>query len=438
MNSALTFAQVKPFIVATLKSGQTPALMGEPGIGKSSLIEDLAGVFKTRVFTLPVNQLADRADLTGVRMTQSETGAWRQEAFPHATIMEAIEYAQEHPDEHPILFLDEFNRASSDITSSILSFQTLRRIGTIDFPDNLRLIVAGNDKGNVTSLDQASISRFAVYHVRPDLDTFLSIQTLNPFVTEVLTKHPEDLMASEAVMNTEKSDDDDSDADDSEEYAFSQMEFLSEDSFTQITRPRTISYVSEWLNNMGIDKTGSDQERELLGQLFTEMTNSDESNILMAGIQGYVGNTTFAHHLFDAINTHFNNMLSATHTSNQPVLRDLRPKQEIINAMHRAQSVPEVETLIEGLSEKERLDTLIWLTEVSSTKEINNNRAVDAFMLNAPHHITQFDNKAIQNLMKVLPDSAKLSKTSVDALLKTTAPVMNQWRGMIQSVIEQD
>lgn len=439
MKAALTFAQVKPFVEADLKAGQTPALMGPAGIGKSSLTEGLERSLKTKVFTLPVNQLADRADLTGVRMTQSENGTWRQEAFPHSTIMEAIEYAAEYPDENPILFLDEFNRASSDITSSILSFTTLRRIGTIDFPENLRFLVAGNDKGNVTSLDEASISRFAIYHVRPDLDTFLSIQSLNPFVTAVLTKHPEDLMAMEVIENSSKESDDDDDADsDSEEYAFSQFEFMAEDAFTQVTRPRTITSVSKWLNNMGLDKTGSDKERELLGSLFSDMTESDESNVLFAAIEAHVGNTTFAHHLFEEINTHFNSMLSATHVSNQPVLNDIRPKQEIINQLSRAQNVPDVEQLIDNMSEKDRLDTLVWLTEMASTKEVNNNQAVTAFMTNAPHHITQFDNKAIQNLMKVLPDSTKVATTAVQAMLSSTAPVMNQWKGMIQSVMEQD
>lgn len=439
MKAALTFAQVKPFVEADLKAGQTPALMGPAGIGKSSLTEGLERSLKTKVFTLPVNQLADRADLTGVRMTQSENGTWRQEAFPHSTIMEAIEYAADHPGENPILFLDEFNRASSDITSSILSFTTLRRIGTIDFPDNLRFLVAGNDKGNVTSLDEASISRFAVYYVRPDLDTFLSIQTLNPFVTDVLTKHPEDLMAMEVIENSSKESDDDDDADnDSEEYAFSQFEFMAEDTFTQVTRPRTITYVSEWLNNMGLDKTGSDKERELLGALFSDMTESNESNVLFAAIEAHVGNTTFAHHLFDEINTHFNSMLSATHVSNQPVLKDIRPKQEIINKLSRSQNVPDVEQLIDTMSEKDRLETLVWLTEMASTKEVNNNQAVIAFMTSAPHHITQFDNKAIQNLMKVLPDSSKVATNAVQAMLASTAPVMNQWKGMIQSVMEQD
>lgn len=439
MKSALTFAQVKPFVEADLKAGQTPALMGPAGIGKSSLTEGLSRTFKTKVFTLPVNQLADRADLTGVRMVEYEKGKFRQEAFPHSTIMEAIEYALDHPDENPVLFLDEFNRASSDITSSILSFQTLRRIGTIDFPDNLRLMVAGNDKGNVTSLDEASITRFSVYHVRPDLDTFLSIQTLNPFVTDVLTKHPEDLMATEVIENSgQDSDDDDDDDSESEEYAFNDLEFMAEEAFTQKTRPRTIAYMSEWLDNMGLDKSGSDKERELLGALFSDMTAADESNSLFAAIEAHVGNTTFAHHLLEEINNHFNSMLSATHVSNQPVLHSLRPHQDIINTLSRAQNVPDVEQLIDSMDEKARLNTLVWLTEMASTKEVNNNQGVAAFMSNAPHQIAQFDNKSIQNLMLVLPDSTKVAESAVQSMLSSTAPVMAQWKGMIQSVMEQD
>ncbi|MCR6108567.1 AAA family ATPase [Salipaludibacillus agaradhaerens] len=441
MKSALTFTQVEPFAVADLKKNLSPVLIGPAGIGKSSLTEGLERTFKTKVFTLPVNQLADRSDLTGVRATQSENGAWRQIAFPHSTIMDAIEYATDHPDEHPILFLDEFNRAAAEITSSILSFTTLRRIGTMDFPENLRFMFAGNDKGNVTSLDDATISRFSVYRVRPDLDTFLSIQTLNPFVTDVLTKHPEDLMATEVVENYKNVEDDDADEDDnneSEEYAFSQFEFLSDDTFSQVTRPRTITAVSKWLDGMGIDKSGSDEEREVLGKLFTDITETDDSSTLFTGIEAHVGNTTFAHHLLDEINTHFNAMLSSTHVSNQPILNDMRPEQDIINTLSRAGSEQDVEQLIDTMSEKDRLNTLVWLTETTSTKEVNNNKAVTTFMSNAPHHISQFDNKAVQNLMRVLPNSAKVADSAVKALLSSTAPVMNQWKSVIQSVIEQD
>lgn len=431
MPTQLKFSQVKPFIFADLEANQTPALMGKPGIGKSSLIEDLAREFKTQVFVLPVNQLGDRADLTGVRATQDQkTGNWSQTSFPHATIMDAIQYALDHPDEHPILFMDEFNRATPDITSAILSFQTLRRIGQVSFPDNLRMIVAGNDKGNVTSLDEATVSRFAMYYVRPDLETFMSIQTLNPYVQAVLTKHPEDLTAEQIVRNATDTPDADADKEEGEDLTdFSA--FLGEDSFKQITVPRTITYISNWLNTMGLNKSGSDKEKELLTLLFADM-GDDDSNSLLAAIDAHVGQTTFADHLFDAIHSQFNNMLSSTQTSSQPLLANLRPKQDIINRLHHTNSVQDVETLISTMSEKERMSTLVWLTEMASTKEINNNQAVKSFMTNAPHQINAIDGESMQNLMKIMTHTDRISEPAVKALIETSAPSMDTVRGTIK------
>lgn len=432
-HNELTFAQIMPFVLADLKEGLTPALLGEPGIGKSSFLEDLVRINKTKVFTLPVNQLGDKADLTGLRSTlNKDTGKYSQEAFPHSIIAECIAYAERFPDEEPILFLDEFNRASSDITSSILSFQTLRKIGTVEFPDNMRIVVAGNDKGNVTSLDGASISRFSVYRVRPDLETFLSVQTLNAFVTDVLAKHPEDLMADESVNIVATTEDEE---DSKEDFAMAEFSFMSEDNFKQITRPRTITYTSKWLNAMGIDKSGSDTEKQILAQLFTDMSSDNESNVLLSAIEAHVGQTTFAYHLFDEIREYFGNILTATHSSNQPKLQSLRPKQDVINALSRVKGVADVEDLIASLDKKVIKDTLIWLTENESVKEINNNSAVMSYMITAPYSIDNFEREDIANFMAVLPSSTNVSEASVEQMLKSNAPFMDKWRPVFKSVL---
>lgn len=441
MTTQLTMHQAKPFIFASLAANQTPALLGEAGIGKSSLVEDLAREFKTKVFVLPVNQLGDRADLTGVRATKDEkTGNWSQTSFPHSTIMQAIQYAIDHPDENPILFMDEFNRATSDITSAILSFQTLRSIGAVEFPENLRMMVAGNDKGNVTSLDEASISRFALYRVRPDLETFMSIQTLNPFVQAVLTKHPEDLMAERVIRNADdaSSNDSDQDDDDANEGDMTDFSFMSEESFIQVTRPRTITYVSQWLDTMGLNKSGSDAEKELLANLFSDMSESNDSNILLAAIEGHVGQTTFADHLFDEINQHFNSMISSSHVSSQPILSNLRPKQDIINRLSRTANVQDVEALVASMTEDERSSTLVWLTESTSTKEINNNQAVTSYMTNAPYQIKDINGSHIQGLMKVLTQGDRVSEPAVKALLESSAPSIEMWKMAIKSVTGLD
>lgn len=437
MKSYLTFDQLKPLVEANLKINKTAALMGEAGIGKSRFVEGLARTFKTKVFTLPVNQLADRSDLTGVRATQSENGTWRQEAFPHSIIMDAIEYAEAHPDEQPILFLDEFNRAPADITSSILSFETLRRVGTIDFPENLRFVVAGNDSGNVTSIDEASISRFAVYHVKPDLDTFMSIQTLNPFITDVLNQFPNDLMAEAFVEGSSSNNDNDDDDEDKESFEDIDSFFGSDENFTQVTRPRTISALSEWLTAMNIDKSGSDKEKESLATIMSDTTEGSQNqvSVLMAGIIAHVGHTSFAVNLYDKITTHYNSMLTATHTSNAPLLGNLRPEQDVVNKLSRANSVQDVEALIDSMSEESRQKTIVWLTEKANVTEINNNNAVTQFLANAPHKIKTLDQQSVKALMSMTTHDDKRSDASLTTLAKSGADSIKSYIATITHMI---
>lgn len=432
MNNALTFSQIKPLLFADLKAEQTPALLGEPGIGKSALIEDLAREFKTKVFTLPVNQLADRADLTGVRMTKDKDGNYGQSFFPHETIMSAISYAQNNPDEHPILFLDEFNRASSDITSAILSFQTLRRIGTINFPDNLRLVVAGNDSGNVTSLDKASISRFSVYKVIPDVATFLSVQELNPFVASVMQKHPEDLLAPQLVDVIESDDDDDEDDND----MFSlESEFLDDDGFEQVTVPRTITYTSDWLTHMGLDKSGSDEELEVLTNLLSG-TNTDESgDVLRAGLVAHAGHTEFTQHLYDELHEYFNQAIAGVTTSNNSVLGKFRPEQDLINQLSKAKDTTEVSNIVTTLSTDEKQSLLIWLFEVRSAREINNNDIVTATIREVSHNIDSFDPTYMQGLNTILANNSSANEQGIVEFINSGSSIANMYKDFISATL---
>lgn len=425
----LTFAQIMPLLYADLKAGQTPALLGEPGIGKSALIEDLAGKFKTKVFTLPVNQLADRADLTGVRMTQNEDGDWGQSFFPHETIMSAIRYAADNPDENPILFLDEFNRASSDITSAILSFQTLRRIGTINFPDNLRLIVAGNDKGNVTSLDKASITRFAVYRVKPDVETFLSVQELNPFVASVMQKHPDNLLANQLQDHIETDDDDDDDTFDLS------SEFMDDDGFEQETVPRTITYTSEWLTALGLDKSGSDEELELLKNLFANTTSDDTGDALRAGLVAHAGHTEFTNNLYMELQEYFQQSISGATTSNTALLSKFKPAQDVINDLSRATDTTVVADVVQSLDEDERQSLLIWLFEVRSAREINNNDAVLSAINEISHSITTFDSKHMQGLNTILANGSSAYEAGIKEFINSDTDLANMYKDFISATL---
>ena len=124
----MKFADLDKLVARDIKHNNVPMLVGEPGIGKSSWVEGLANTLGTRCFCLAINQLADKADLTGCRLVptgkKNKKGEddYCQVFYPHTIIRQAIDYAEGHPDETPILFLDEINRTTPDVTSEALSF----------------------------------------------------------------------------------------------------------------------------------------------------------------------------------------------------------------------------------------------------------------------------------------------------------------------------
>ena len=299
-----------------LEAGRVPALMGEPGIGKSSFVEDVARRTNTRCFTLPCNLLADKADLTGARLVLDEkTGIWSQKFFPHDTISQAIGYAKNNPNEQPILFLDEINRTTSDVTSGTLTLVTLRRIGNEDLPKNLRIIVAGNDKGNVTALDDASISRFAIINVAPDASTLIEIlgDNLHPWVKKVLEKHPETVFVKNTNEQIAVDGQDDGD-DDATVSVFDLFDGTEE--IRPFATPRTIDGVSRYLNVLPFDK--------IVSLMATPSVTRDGRSIsyLQEVIEGLTGNTSFTTLLMGIISDE----LSKGSTGTQNAQRVVKPR----------------------------------------------------------------------------------------------------------------
>jgi hypothetical protein len=235
-----------------MKAGITPFLLGEPGIGKSAAVAAIAESIGGHMFTVACNHLAEKADLTGVRTipVSDDNGnvtGYKQVFFPMEDITDCVSYADTHPRETVVLFLDELNRTSGDVTSALLSLQTARRIGTLSIPKNVFMVCAGNDKGNVTSLDDASVSRFQLLHMEPDAETWLRV---NPEAHEackkVLKEHPELVFCRE--MPKESSDDDDDEM-------MSDLDgiLLDGSEMRQFTTPRTITYLSQWLSDASVD-----------------------------------------------------------------------------------------------------------------------------------------------------------------------------------------
>ncbi len=331
-----------------------PFILGEPGIGKSSIVKAMCEERGWYFYELLCNQLGDRTDLTGCRSikeTENVNGKdeeiWKQIFFPHQSIQDAITCAKNHPDETVVLFLDEINRTTSDITSAILSFTTARKVGTFTFPDNVRFIVAGNDKGNVTAFDTASISRFAKYKLRPSAQTYMSIEgTLNPYIKQVLTSNPGYIFCKGSTVVTSTVQ-----GDDGEDYSAEYESFdEAEEGFEQITTPRTISGLNAFLNACDLQKLSY-----YVGQIAKDSETGEDVNLLQTIIEGHVGKTIFADALCKIIADDIaQGLLQKANTVAKPT------KPAVLKDLKKCQDRQTRDAMIDNLSDDDKSAILLY------------------------------------------------------------------------------
>lgn len=398
---------LKKVVRMDVENGLIPMLLGEPGIGKSSWVEDLAKDMGTKCFTLAVNQLADKADLTGarlipVKLDNGET-TYKQYFYPHAVIHDAIEYAKNNEDETPILFMDELNRTTPDVTSEALSIPTLRSIGSVKLPKNLRVITAGNDKGNITSLDEASISRFVLYKVEPDTDTFIKLDdNLNKYVKETLDKNPELIFCKKVEIV--KGEDDEGNVYE-EDLSIDDFGDFDED-MNQITTPRTIMGTSLWLNSL------SDYD---IKKLINE--EHDNVSLLEECIIAHVGETLFANKLLETIVEDFQNKVMVNITN--------KPKMPLkYNNLKKITKRDELEEEINKLSDEDKMDTLVY-----ALYENNNN---ENLIIPLSKSFDKITGDKLRNLISLINQS-EVNKDNYDLFLKQNTKLTNFVEQMVEA-----
>ncbi|MFE7118669.1 AAA family ATPase [Streptomyces sp. NPDC057654] len=394
-------------IKQSLEVGATPALMGEPGIGKSSFVESLAYSMGTLAFTLPCNQLADKADLTGARLVpytkDDGTQNHKQVFYPHQVIQECIDYAEKNPREWPILFLDEINRTTSDVTSGALTLITLRRMGYVELPKNVRIIVAGNDKGAVTSLDEASLSRFTIFHVEPDAATLMSVlgDNLNPWVKTVLTTYPA-LIFQKSTPVAIVADGQDDDGDDNVTMADL---FDGGEEMNQLTTPRTIDNVSKWLNVT--------DPQQLAQYLATPVQIGDrETSQLNEAIEAYVGDTMFTTQLVATIAQDLASNAGSVQQNRVNV-----PKPNCYQSLKTATTVTDMAAIIGTLTNNEKSGSLLY-----ALKESEDNKRLIEQLTPA---ITQIEGDHTRTLIEMAA-SQQIDRQNLEVFMEIDAPIVNQ------------
>lgn len=340
---------LKKLVLQMLKLNNTVFMAGESGIGKSSVVHELAERLGTKAFTLSCNTLGDKADLTGARTVYDEKrGRWSQTFVPHDTFDEAIDYAQQHPDEIVPLLLDEVNRAgSADVTSGALNVLTERKIGRERLPANLRLMAAGNLRGNVTHLDEASLSRFTIMHLEPDAPTFLDYMgdRVNPWVKRVLEEYPEMIFLRSRPAVAE-SGEDTSDSDATMAHIMDDLD--SGEEMLQLTTPRTLEDASDWLNDTDYPTLRTYSRTQTV-------IGDRETTVLREVLEGMLGNTALVDELMPMIIEDVSNSAAPTAASTGQIT-----EPAFFASLKDADTIDDMDTIIATLSADDVSEAMLY------------------------------------------------------------------------------
>ncbi|MHA8138451.1 ATP-binding protein [Lactobacillaceae bacterium Scapto_B20] len=210
---ALKYQDLLTAANVVINADHVPSIVGDAGIGKSALVEDLAERNQAKLFTTVVS-LAEKGDLaipvpplTSDSFVQTEHyGRLADVQFGyHHTLIQIIQYAESHPTQPIYWFLDEFNRGSQAVQSELMNLVLQRQINALILPEQVHIIIAENPDASMTGFEDRSYSvmsgddaikdRTVRLVLRSDfydwLDWAREDDHIDPVVISYLTDHPE-------------------------------------------------------------------------------------------------------------------------------------------------------------------------------------------------------------------------------------------------------
>ena len=181
----MTPQELTPYLSSLVKNQLQLSLMlwGPPGIGKSSIVADVANGAKLQLVDLRLSQLAP-TDLRGLPVADKGVSRWFPPEFLPTT-------------GKGILFLDEINMAPPTMQGIAQQLILDRKVGSYTVPEGWYIWAAGNrksDKAAVFEMPSALANRFIHLDLTPDFDSFkawgISTQRVSEQVLAFLAFRP--------------------------------------------------------------------------------------------------------------------------------------------------------------------------------------------------------------------------------------------------------
>jgi hypothetical protein len=159
--------EAEELAILYMESGNIPFLVAPPGVGKTTLVKNIANRMRAKLYCLRLNNIPPE-EVSGLQYID-RTGE-KTKRLPPMWMPKP-----DGSDGPTVIFLDELTQAADENRKAIMSALLERYLGDTELPDNCYFIAAGNsaeDGTNVFIFDRATADRFAYIKVKVNHEKF--------------------------------------------------------------------------------------------------------------------------------------------------------------------------------------------------------------------------------------------------------------------------
>lgn len=175
---AISPKQAKAEVIKCISVGLTPLVTSSPGMGKSSMVNEVAKDCRLKLLDLRLSQCTPE-DLQGYPMRSGDKATFTPfDIFPLA--------GEEVPEGYDgwLLFLDELTSATKPVQAAAYKLILDRMVGSFHLHDQVAIVGAGNkttDKAVVTQMSTALQSRLIHYELELNVNDWQEIAIKQDF-----------------------------------------------------------------------------------------------------------------------------------------------------------------------------------------------------------------------------------------------------------------
>lgn len=168
--------QIKKFTIKAIEKGRVPFIQSSPGIGKSSIVRDIARDYNLQLIDMRLSTAAQE-DLTGLPEFYTNDAGKRRARF--AVFDQYFPLVGDVPpgDKNGwLLFLDEFNSASEAVQAAAYKLILDKMVGLEHLNEAVAIVCAGNlstDRAITTQMSTAMQSRLINLGMKEDYQCWL-------------------------------------------------------------------------------------------------------------------------------------------------------------------------------------------------------------------------------------------------------------------------